>query len=158
MAQRDQEGKARALLEDEALTKAALRAQEKLVLSTARDLEAKAKEALSVEKDELLKGIGQLNSRIELARVELERRDETNAKLITEVKQKFESEIKSKTELQAKLQIQAKISADIAARNQILETESQELQRRQKAMNEELRKAAVQIELIKDLLMRDLLA
>jgi hypothetical protein len=113
---------------------------------------------LSVEKDELLKNTGQLNSRIELARAELAKRDEANAKLLAEVKQKVEFEIKSRTELQTRLQIQAKISTDITLRNQILETESQELQRRQKAMNEELRKAAVQIELIKDLLMRDLLA
>ena len=133
-------------------------AQEKAVLLAARDLEAKAKEVLIAEKDELLKTIGQMNSNLQLARVELDNRDVTSAKLIAEAKQRVDAEHKSKTEIQAKLQVEAKIKSDLANRNQTLEAENLELERRQKVMNEELLKAATQIELIKDLLMRDSLA
>lgn len=154
----EEESKARTALEEEALTKNALRAQEKAMLSAARDLEAKAKEVLSAEKDELLKTIGQLNGSLQSARVELDNRDVALAKLNAEAKQRVDAEHKTKTEIHAKLQVELKMKSDLSNRNQTLETENQELQNRQKLMNEELRKAATQIELIKDLLMRDSLA
>ena len=133
-------------------------AQEKADLAAARDLEAKAKNAALSQRDAEATAKNQAQAQREAeakAKAEMATQRDALSAERTQLVSARDLLAKDRASLSQQLKTMAKASEDLSEKLKVAEAGNQELAHRQQLMNDELVKAEAQIELIKDLLLRE---